>query len=158
MSSGDPRETILRALARQLPGGPLRRRRVLTELADHIDDAVDDLCGSGLPREEAIEVAVRRLGDAETIAHTFDLTRARTARRPRLRVRHSLAWMMVAAMSLVTAVAAELPQASGAKPSTKVVAAASSRPAPTDRAAARHPVTGTSALAAPRHRRPAERR
>lgn len=149
MTSADPRERLLDALAGELHGGPLARRRILTELADHIDDAVDDLRGSGVPREEAIEEAVKRLGDAETIANAFGASRARTAGRSRRRTRYSLAWIAVAAMAVVTAVAAELPQASGARPPAKASAPASRRLAPPGRPTAHRPVwrhtTGTRA-------------
>jgi len=159
VNSDNPRETLLRAVAGELRVGRLARRRIIAELADHIDDAVDDLCGSGVPREEATLEAVRRLGDAETIADTFAVTHTRAAARSLLRVRRSLAWMMVAAMSGVTAVAAELPQASGAKPPAKVLIVGAgptaSRVAPTDRAATRFRIP---TVAAAGHGRPADRR
>ncbi len=132
MSSGDPRERLLRAVAAELNVGPMARRRILTELTHHIDDAVDDLRGSGAPREEAIEEAVKRLGDAQTIASAFGILDTRRAGWSRLRTRHSLAWVAVAAMSGVTACAAELPSASGAKSPPKVLVPASHRPSPYD--------------------------
>src|SRR5579863_5737889 len=95
--TSDPRESVLRALAAELRAGPLARRRILTELADHLDDAVADLRGCGATREEALQEAVRRLGDAQTIANTFGVMHSRTAGWSRIRVRRSLAWMMVAA-------------------------------------------------------------
>jgi hypothetical protein len=64
-----------------------------------------------------------------------------------MRVRRSLAWIGVAAMSLVTAWAAELPQASGAKPPAKVVAPAARRLAPTDRLMIRRAVRRTPTVA-----------
>lgn len=155
-TGGGPRETVLRALAAELPVGPLARRRILAELADHIDDAVDDLRRSGLPRDEAMREAVRRLGDAETIARTFGATRTRAARWSRVHARRSLAWMMVAAMSAVTTVAAELPQASGAKPPARLLAPASRRVTPPVRRTAPRPVTRASTVAGHGHR--AERR
>lgn len=127
MTSADPREGLLDALAGELHGGPRARRRILTELADHIDDAVDDLRGSGVSEAEAIEEAVKRLGDTETIANAFGASGARTAGRSRRRTRHRLAWIAVVAMSVVTAVAAELPQASGAKAPAKVARARHTR-------------------------------
>ena len=127
VTSSDPREILLHALAAKLHCGPLARRRILRELAHHIDDAVDELRGSGIPREEAIEEAVKRLGDAETIAHAFDDSRTQTTGWAISRMRPSLAWIAVAAMSVVTALAAELPQVSGAKPPARGLAHTSPR-------------------------------
>jgi hypothetical protein len=142
VTSADPRESLLDAMAGELHGGPLARRRILTELADHIDDAVDDLRSSGVPREKAIEEAVKRVGDPETILNAFGASRARTARRWRRRTRLSLAWIALAAMSVVTAVAAELPEVSGAKAPAKVLAPASRPLAPPG-----HPTARRSSLA-----------
>jgi hypothetical protein len=136
VTSGDPRKRVLKAVAGELRVGPLARRRILTELADHIDDAVDDLRGTGTPREQAIEEAVRRLGDPQAIADAFAAAHTRAPAWSRLRGRRSLAWIAAAAMSVVTAWAAELPQTSGAKPPVKVSAPATQRRAPSE-----HPAT-----------------
>ena len=130
MTDGDPRRRVLDAVAGELRVGPLARRRILAELADHLDDAVDDLRGAGVPRQEAIAEAVRRLGDPEAIADAFAVARVRAPLRSRLRARRSMAWIAAAAMSLVTAWAAELPPASGAKAPARVPAPVSQRLAP----------------------------
>lgn len=158
MTNADPRENLLDALAGELHGGPLARRRILTELADHIDDAVDDLRGSGVPREEAIENAVKRLGDAETIANAFGASRARAASPSRRRTRHSLAWIAVVAMSVVTAVAAELPQASGARSPARVLAPASHRLAAPGHVTVLRPVWAKHTRRASQHGRGGDRR
>lgn len=115
VSSGDPRERFLRAVARELRCRPLMRRRVCQELAAHLDDDVAELRALGLPRAAALQEALRRLGDPETIAAAFSVTRSRRARWWRAGRLRSPAWIAVGAMTLVTAWAAELPQASGAK-------------------------------------------
>lgn len=152
MTSCDPRERLLRAVAAQLQVGPLARRRILAELAHHIDDAADDLSGLGVPRAQAVAQAVKRLGDAETIASAFRAVRTQ-AGWPRLRLRHSLAWVAALAMSAVTAWAAELPQASGAKPPAKLYAPASRRLSPSDHPSVRHSVGRASTKARPPHGR-----
>lgn len=150
MTSGNPRERLLDALAGELHVGPLARRRILRELADHIDDAVDDLRSEGVLQEEALDEAVKRLGDAETIASAFGALHTRTG--GLLRPRHSLAWVAVAAMSLATALAAELPQASGAKPPAKAFAPGLRRQAPASRPSTRRPGARARTAARSRHR------
>jgi HAAS len=120
VTSGDPRHGVLRALAAELHCGPRARRRILCELSDHLDDAVDDLRRAGVPANEAIEQAVNRLGDAEAIASAFADSRTEAGRWSSLRTRRSLAWVAVGAMSVVMACAAEVPQASGAKAPARV--------------------------------------
>lgn len=106
---------LRRAVGRELRRRPLARRRLLSELVQHIDDSVAELEASGISSDEAIEEALRRLGDVDTIAAAVRATRSsRRSHRWAQRLR-SPAWVAVAAMSLVTAWAAELPQASGAK-------------------------------------------
>jgi hypothetical protein len=125
--SDDPRARFLSALKGELRCGPLRRRRVLAEIAAHLDDTVSDLEADGLDRAAAVTEALRRLGDVGTITAAFRATRRRGARRPRVRLR-SPAWVAVGAMSLVTAWAAELPQASRAKATTPAPATIPVRP------------------------------
>jgi hypothetical protein len=151
--SGDPRKRVLKAVAGDLRVGPLARRRILAELADHIDDAVDDLRGTGIPLEEAVEEAVRRLGDARAIADAFAVAHTRAPHWSGLRTRRSLAWIAAAAMSVVTAWAAELPQTSGAKPPAKVPAPMTQRLAPSEHPAVRPP-HGRGTTAARRSDRP----
>jgi hypothetical protein len=157
VTSGEPRRRLLRAVARELHVGPLARRRILAELADHIDDAVDDLRGSGIPRQKAIEEALERLGDPQTIADAFAAVSTRAPTWSRLRARRSLAWIAAAAMSLVTVWAAELPQASGAKAPAKVLAPLTQRLAPAERAATRAPHLRGPNAARRRHVRPTYR-
>ncbi len=114
--SDDPRERFVRTLKRGLRCGPLKRRRVLREIAAHLDDTVAELRASGMTEAAAVHEALRRVGDAGTITSAFRKVRPRRARWVR-RLR-SPAWVAVGAMSLVTAWAAELPPASGAKATT----------------------------------------
>jgi hypothetical protein len=144
-------------VARELRIGRAARRRILIELDDHIDDAVDDLRSSGLPREEAMEEALKRFGDAQSLANAFAAARTRSAGSSRLRGRHSLAWIAVAAMSVVTAWAAELPQASGAKPPAKVLAPASRRVGPAKHPTIRRQVRRAPIVAHPRRGSRADR-
>jgi hypothetical protein len=116
VTSGDPREQFLNGLTAQLRCGPFARRRIVKELAHHIDDEVADLHSSGLSIDEAVEAALLRLGDPESIAAGF---RAAHAPSRRFNARRSPAWIAVGAMTLVTAWAAELPQASGAKSTSR---------------------------------------
>jgi hypothetical protein len=125
--SDDPRARFLSALKRELRCGPLRRRRVLAEIAAHLDDTVAELEAGGLDRAMAVAEALRRLGDVGTITAGFRATRPHGERRPRVRLR-SPAWVAVGAMSLVTAWAAELPQASRAKATTPAPRAIPVRP------------------------------
>jgi hypothetical protein len=122
VSRGDPSRRFLRALSRELCWRPLTRRRLLKELAQHLDDSAADLQAAGLSRDRALWEAVSRLGDVETIVASVQAgPGGRWARR--IRRLRSPAWVVVGAMSLVTAWAAELPQASGAKATTSSTAA-----------------------------------
>jgi hypothetical protein len=112
----DPRERFVRTLKRGLRCGPLERRRVLREITAHLDDTVAELRASGMTEAAAVHEALRRLGDAGTITSAF--RKVRPARARRVRRLRSPAWVAVGAMSLVTAWAAELPPASGAKATT----------------------------------------
>jgi hypothetical protein len=112
----DPRERFLRTLKRGLRCAPLKRRRVLREITAHLDDTVAELKACGMVEPAAVQEALRRLGDVGTITSAFRKVRPERAGWVR-RVR-SPAWVAVGAMSLVTAWAAELPQASGAKATT----------------------------------------
>jgi hypothetical protein len=112
----DPRERFERKLRRGLRCGPLKRRRVLREITAHLDDTVAELQASGTAEPAAVQEALRRLGDPGTITSAFRKVRPERARW--VRPLRSPAWVAVGAMSLVTAWAAELPQASGAKATT----------------------------------------
>jgi hypothetical protein len=117
----DPQQQFLTALRRELRYRPLARRRALAEIAAHLDDAVAELEAGGLPRAAAVQEALRRLGGVATITTAFRQTRPRRGDRTRVRWLRSPAWIAVGAMSLVTAWAAELPQASGAKATTVAI-------------------------------------
>lgn len=129
MTSPDQRERFLRTLKAELAGRPLARRRVLREIAAHFDDLVAELRATGLPERAATQEALRRLGDPEAIATAFSGLHPSRTRCSRLRSLRSPAWIAVAAMSLVTAWAAELPPASGATSTRPSSALASHRPA-----------------------------
>ncbi len=118
MTRNDPRRSFLRALARELRWRPLARRRLLTELGQHLDDSAAELRAAGLPPDEALREALRRLGDVETIATSSRFAGGRRGWDKTVGRLRSPAWVAVGAMSLVTAWAAELPQASGAKATT----------------------------------------
>lgn len=111
----DPRERFAGALKRGLRCGPVRRRRVVREITAHLDDTVTELKADGMTEAAAVQEALRRVGDVGTITSAFRQVRPRRRRWPRFRGLRSPAWVAVGAMSLVTALAAELPQASGAK-------------------------------------------
>ena len=94
----------------------LERRRIVKELAAHLDDAVGEFRALGLSAGAALEQALRRLGDPAAIAAAFSAARVRRRAWSSGKRLRSPAWIAVGAMSLVTAWAAELPQSSGAKP------------------------------------------
>lgn len=116
----DPRERFIAELRRELHGGPLTRRRLLAEITAHLDDTVVELEARGWPEPVAVQEAVRRMGDVGTIAVAFRDVPASRPRTSRARWLRSPAWIAVGAMSLATAWAAELPQASGAKATQSV--------------------------------------
>jgi hypothetical protein len=138
----DPRELFLGALKRELHCGPLRRRRVVREITAHLDDLVTELEAHGMAEPAAVQAALRRLGDVDTITSAFREVRPEPRRRAGVRRLRSPAWIAVAAMSLVTAWAAELPQVSGAKATTRALPAIHSghrvRPAERRRLRVRH--------------------
>jgi hypothetical protein len=118
VTRADPKRSFLRALARELRWRPLARRRLLIELAQHLDDSAAELQASGLSPDAALREAIRRLGDVEAIASSFRSAIARGRWDRTVGRLRSPAWVAVGAMSLVTAWAAELPPASGAKATT----------------------------------------
>jgi hypothetical protein len=106
----------------------LTRRRVLREIAAHLDDIVAELEAGGRCEDAAIDEALGRLGDVGTITGAFREVRAERRGWSRARSLRSPAWIAVGAMTLVTAWAADLPQASGAKPTTRALSSAHARP------------------------------
>jgi hypothetical protein len=127
VASDYPRERFVSALKRGLRCGPLKRRRVIREITAHLDDTVSELEACGMPEAVAVQEAIRRVGDVGTITSAFRAVRPERGRWSALRRLRSPAWVAVGAMSLVTAGAAELPQASGAKARTPAVPAIHSR-------------------------------
>ena len=125
--SDDPRQRFLSTLKRELRGGPLARRRVLREITAHLDDTVAEMEACGVDADAAVEEALRRLGDVGTITTAFREVRPQRRRWSRARSLRSPAWIAVGAMSLVTAWAADLPQASGAKASPRALGGTHSR-------------------------------
>lgn len=57
-----PIQRYLHELRGRVPGGPLRRRRVLGELRAHLEDAAEKEQEAGRTREEAERLAVERFG------------------------------------------------------------------------------------------------
>jgi hypothetical protein len=68
-----------------------------------------------VPEDEALGDAMVRLGEVDEIVGAFQAARSTRSRSWRGVARVPVAWIAVGAMSIVTLVAAELPQASGAK-------------------------------------------
>lgn len=64
-------ESYLAELARQLPGSPESRARVLDEVRDHLLAAVAREQTLGAPRDEAVRRAVARFGGPKTIGCHF---------------------------------------------------------------------------------------
>jgi hypothetical protein len=125
--SDDPRERFLSALRHGLRCRPLRRRRVVREITAHLDDTVTELEARGMAKPAAVQEALRRLGDVGTITSAFREVRPERGPWSRVRWLRSPAWVAVGAMTVVTAWAAELPQASGAKATTAALPAIHSR-------------------------------
>jgi hypothetical protein len=121
VSRADPKQRFLGTLARELRWHPLARRRLMVELAAHMDDSAAGLRANGWPADEAAAEAARRLGNPETVAGIFQSTRPSCLWTMPARRLRSPAWIAVGVVSLVTAWAAELPQASGAKATTSTV-------------------------------------
>jgi hypothetical protein len=111
----DPQRCFLRAVARELRWRPLTRRRLLRELDEHLNDSVAHLQAAGLSPDQALREALARLGEVEAIVSSVRSASLAGRWRRSVRRLRSPAWVAVGAMSLVTAWAAELPPASGAK-------------------------------------------
>lgn len=60
------------ALARELRVGPLRRRRILAEVEDHLQASIDECLTSGVARDEAAQTALDRFGPVEVLAAGFN--------------------------------------------------------------------------------------
>ena len=120
MSRRDPRAEALAELRSALPLRGRARRRVVAELEQHLEDCVSELHAEGVGEADAIAEALSRLGEPEVIASEFRALRGDRGLSWRRVAAVPTAWAAVAAMSLVTLLAAELPQASGAKAPTAV--------------------------------------
>ena len=118
-------ERFLAGVAVGLRGPRRHRRRLLEELAAHLDDAVRAELDAGAGRVDAEAIALERLGDADAIARSWNGHRRalRGARRRRLA---AVAFACVAACALgVTQYAAGKPNP--APPRSCVADAASGR-------------------------------
>jgi hypothetical protein len=109
---------VLAELRGVLPLRGRARRRAIEEIGQHLDDCVTELRAQGVGEGEAIAEAVARLGKAEIIAAGYRATRPDRRLSWRRITAVPIAWVAVGAMSIVTVLAAELPQASGAKATT----------------------------------------
>jgi uncharacterized membrane protein YeaQ/YmgE (transglycosylase-associated protein family) len=85
VSATGPAQEYLHALNRELRVGRRYRRRVLQELAGHIEDAAARERGLGLSADQAQRRAVERLGSIDTVAERISTTRraSRTGARER---------------------------------------------------------------------------
>ena len=72
MSGAGIIDGYLAALGRQLRVGPVRQRRVLAEVADHLRAASEKGRAAGLPPDEAEAAALDRFGPVEGIASRFN--------------------------------------------------------------------------------------
>jgi hypothetical protein len=79
-------DECLRELASRLDGSRRTRRRVLTEIRDHLEDAVDAHLDAGMPSAEAEQLALERLGPPASLAAAWEArcSRQRTRRRGRV--------------------------------------------------------------------------
>lgn len=68
MRRTDPVAEYLTELRRQLPATVSRKRRLLKESEQHLDDAVAELTASGMSRDEAQRIAIRRFGSPQSFA------------------------------------------------------------------------------------------
>jgi hypothetical protein len=78
-------ELYLHALAGRLAGSRRTRARLLTELRDHLDDAVAANLAAGMPAEEAEQRAVELLGPPGPLARAWEARCARLRARRRRR-------------------------------------------------------------------------
>ncbi|TMK99160.1 MAG: hypothetical protein E6G34_06615 [Actinobacteria bacterium] len=75
MSVKGPAKEYLEALSDELRVGGRYRRRVLEELASHIDDAAERDQARGMSVEEAQRRAIERVGPVPAVAERFSTTR-----------------------------------------------------------------------------------
>ncbi len=101
------RDEWLRTLAGSLQGPRRRHRRLLAELAEHLDEATAEELASGVTPAEAEAAALLRVGAAGTVAAHWNADAA--ARRSATRLRVAALTIVVAALAAPVAIA----QASG---------------------------------------------
>jgi hypothetical protein len=96
------REEWLRTLAGSLHGPRRRRRRLLAELAEHLDEATAEELASGVTPAEAEEAALLRVGAAGTVAAHWnaDVKSRRSAARLRVVVLAVIAGALLAPVAL----------------------------------------------------------
>jgi hypothetical protein len=80
VSGAGPAQKYLEAVGQELRVGRRYRRRVLAELASHIEDAAEREQELGLSSHEAQRHAIERVGAPETVAEHFSRARASDAR------------------------------------------------------------------------------
>jgi hypothetical protein len=97
----EPIAAYLAELAPQVPGGPLRRRRVLGEIETHLRLLVAEAEAGGASPTAAVEVAVERFGQPATVAAAFAAGEA--GARPLRRQLRVLAVASAVAVALMTA-------------------------------------------------------
>jgi hypothetical protein len=68
-----PADLYLRDVANRLAGSRRTRRRLLAEIAAHLDDAVEANLGAGMPAAEAESHAVEQFGLASAFAEAWDV-------------------------------------------------------------------------------------
>ena len=82
MSGAGPAQEYLEAVGQELRVGRRYHRRVLEELAAHIEDAAEREQRLGLSAEDAERRAIERVGPADTVAERFTTTGCRARERP----------------------------------------------------------------------------
>lgn len=117
------RSSYLAAVAGPLQGPRAARARFLTELRDHVDDAVADGVAAGCAVDEAERVALARLGTPAEIAAAWQSYAARRRRENRKRA-------AVFALAAATASALAVAQhASGLRQPARSCVAVAGQPA-----------------------------
>jgi hypothetical protein len=82
-------ERYLDRIAAGLDGPRRRRARILAELRDGLDDAVNDQTAHGVPDDQAVAAAIVQFGTPEAITAAFTEELATAS------ARHTLAWFVV---------------------------------------------------------------
>lgn len=107
MSGTGPAREYLDAVGQELRVARRYRRRVLAELAAHIEDAAEREQRLGLSAEDAQRRAIERVGPADTVAERFTVTR-RLGRERGVRMLANLgACLVLACATLAPLIAAD---------------------------------------------------